>query len=195
MHALHSDDELPRNWREDVVLGALVGGIAGLILVGLGLAVFGAAATVAALTGVDARAPSWGDFRVLGVYVAGFTIGGGLLGLAAPLLRWFAAKVLAGAVVGAMIMAAIAVTDAGGPAALDRASAIGALVIGAVLGAVGGVAFATGGRTKEELAEVDRRVAELDSYAASTRRIREAQRRRREARSSRERPDRPDAST
>lgn len=185
------------NWRtrlKAAAWSALAGGVIGLVLAGVGLAVLVAAVAGALLMGGDAPASSRRDFGTVAAYVAAFAVAGGLLGLGAPLLRWRPVQVLAGIIVGVLIMLAVAIAHAGGPSAIDRTGIIAAVATGVIFGGVVGFIISGAGRTEEELAEVDRRVAEIDSRVASMRRIREAKRRRSEMRGIGEPPGGGDAS-
>jgi hypothetical protein len=166
----------PWSWRARLYDAALYAG-AGVALsaffVLVGLSRWTVAALAATLRGNNVSAPGTEDGRFLAAYVGAFALGGALLGLIAPLLGAHAAKVLAGAVVGAVGMAAVEAVDTGGFAALPREELIIELVVGGMFGALGGLVIGAAGRSARNLEEMDRRQADIDAMVAARRRGRE----------------------
>ena len=164
----------------DTAIGGVIGGVAGLVLVAFGIGRALVAAAIVAARG-DVVSPSADDARVVVAYVGAFVVGGALLGLARPLLRWHAAKVVAGAVVGALGMTVVAVAMEGGWSTFERSDLAVALAVGGGFGALGGLVVGSTGRTEQEFADLDRQVDEIDSHVAALRRSRERARQRRAA--------------
>ncbi len=121
---------LPRN----VLLGAALGALLGVALIGVGLLRAG----LVLLSGAKVTPPSSQDVKVLTFYVGGFSGAGAIVGTARSLLPKTAALVIGCLLGGVVVVLAIAAGDQG-LGALDRTDWIVYPILGMTFGAAAAI--------------------------------------------------------